>query len=48
MLIPLNDIILIYEKMLEELNVEYVSVLIFTSVDMDALCSLKILTVRFI
>ena len=46
MKVPLNDIIILYEKLLEELNVAEMSVIIFTALDVDALCSLKILTVN--
>jgi len=45
MLIKLNDIILIYEKILEDINIDYVSVVIYSAVDIDSLCSLKILSV---
>jgi len=47
MLIPLNDIILIYEKILEDINIDYVSVVIYTAIDIDSLCALKMLTVIF-
>lgn len=47
MLIPLVDLQLIYSKILEQLNLSYTSVLIFTAFDADAVCSLKILTVSY-
>ncbi len=48
MLIPLDDIVLLYENILEELNISYCSILIFTGIDIDSLCTLKILSVHLI
>ncbi len=45
MKIPLYDILLVYEKLIEDINVGEVSVVIFTALDVDALCTLKILSV---
>jgi hypothetical protein len=45
MKIPINDIILIYEKLLTEITISEVSILLFTALDIDALCTLKILSV---
>lgn len=47
MLIPITDLQIIYEKVLEELNLSYTSVLIFVAFDTDSVCTLKILTVIF-
>jgi len=46
MKIDLKDIVLIFEKMQEELNISYVSIVIFAAVDVDSICTLKILSVR--
>lgn len=45
MKIDLKDINLIFEKMQEELNISYVSIVIFAAVDLDSLCTLKIFSV---
>lgn len=45
MKIPLYDILLVYEKLIEDINVGEVSVVIFTALDVDALCTLKIISV---
>lgn len=45
MLIPLKDIISIYEKIIKEINISDLSVIIFTGVDIDSLCTLKMLSV---
>lgn len=44
MLIPLSDVHLIYRTLLKSINVQYVSVLIFVSLDVDSVCALRILT----
>lgn len=46
MKIPLHDILQAYEKIISEVNVGEVSVLMFTALDVDALCTLKTLSVR--
>ena len=46
MKIPLNDIQIIYEKLIADINVAKVSVVMFTALDVDALCTLKIITVK--
>ena len=43
--IPLHDIVSIYERIKEEININYVSVVLYTAIDIDSLCSLKMLTV---
>jgi hypothetical protein len=48
MLIPIHDIVLIYEQMLEHVNIDYVSVIIFVSTEADSLCSAKMLSVSFL
>jgi hypothetical protein len=45
MRIDLKDIILLFEKMQEQINISYVSIVVFTAIDADSLCSLKILSV---
>lgn len=45
MRIDLKDIILLFEKIQEEMNISYVSIVVFTGIDVDSLCSLKILSV---
>jgi hypothetical protein len=45
MRIDLKDIILLFEKIQEELNISYVSIVIFTAIDVDSLCTLKIFAV---
>jgi hypothetical protein len=45
MKIPLNDIILVYERIVKEINIAEVSMVLFTALDLDALCTLKILSV---
>ena len=45
MKIPLEDILLLYQKMIGEINVAEVSVVLFSALDVDALCTLKILSV---
>ena len=45
MKIPLNDIQIIYEKLIADINVAKVSVVMFTALDVDALCTLKIISV---
>ena len=45
MKIPLNDIQIIYEKLIAEINIAKVSVVMFTALDVDALCTLKIISV---
>lgn len=46
MKIDLKDIHLVFEKMQEELNISYVSIVIFAAVDIDSLCTLKMFSVR--
>ena len=46
MKIPLNDIQIIYEKLIADINVAKVSVGMFTALDVDALCTLKIISVK--
>lgn len=46
MLIPLKDIICIYEKIIKEINISDLSAIIFTGIDIDSLCTLKILSVK--
>lgn len=46
MKIPLNDIQIIYEKLIADINVAKVSVVMFTALDVDALCTLKIISVK--
>lgn len=41
----MKDIILLFEKMQEQINISYVSVVVFTAIDPDSLCCLKILSV---
>lgn len=45
MRIDIKDIVLLFERIQEELNISYVSIVIFTAVDTDSLCTLKIFTV---
>jgi hypothetical protein len=45
MRIELRDIIVLFEKIQEEINIAYVSVVVFCAVDVDSLCTLKILSV---
>lgn len=42
----LDDIIALYKKLLEEVNVAEASVIIFTALDVDALCCLKMFSVN--
>lgn len=45
MRIDLKDIILLFEKIQEQMNISYVSIVVFSAIDVDSLCSLKILSV---
>lgn len=45
MRIDLKDIILLFEKIQEDMNISYVSIVVFTAVDVDSLCTLKIFSV---
>ena len=45
MKIPLTDIQVLYSNLIEEINVAEMSVIMFTALDIDALCSLKIFSV---
>jgi hypothetical protein len=45
MKIPINDIITAYENIIKEINIAEVSMILFTALDVDALCTLKILSV---
>ena len=45
MRIDLKDIILLFEKIQEEMNISYVSIVVFSAIDVDSLTSLKILSV---
>lgn len=45
MRVELKDIVRLFEKIQEELNINYVSIVLFTALDVDSLCTLKILTV---
>lgn len=45
MKIDLKDIVLLFEKMQEELNISNVSIVIFVAVDVDSICTLKIFSV---
>lgn len=46
MRIPLNDILEVYENIVKDINVAEVSIVIFTALDIDSLCTLKILSVN--
>lgn len=45
MLIPITDIEIIYKKVLKSINIDYISVVIYVSFDVDSICALKIITV---
>lgn len=45
MRIDLKDIILLFEKIQEDMNISYVSIVVFCAVDVDSLCTLKIFSV---
>lgn len=45
MKIPLNDIQLVYESLIADINIAEVSMVLFTALDVDALCTLKIISV---
>ncbi len=46
MIIPVDKISELYEKMVKSLNMQYISVVIYTSIDIDSLCALKIISVN--
>lgn len=46
MIIPVEKISELYEKMVKSLNMQYISVVIYTSIDIDSLCALKIISVN--
>lgn len=46
MLIPLSNIRIINERIRELVNISYTSVIIFTALDLDSLCTYVILTVH--
>lgn len=48
MRIDLKDIILLFEKIQEDMNISYVSIVVFCAVDVDSLCTLKIFSVLLI
>lgn len=48
MKIPLNDILLVYESIIADINVAEVSMVLFTALDVDSLCTLKIISVWFL
>ena len=45
MRIDLKDIILLFEKIQEDMNISYVSIVVFCAIDVDSLCTLKIFSV---
>jgi hypothetical protein len=45
MKIPLNDILVVYEKIVKGINVAEISMILFVALDVDALCTLRILSV---
>ena len=45
MLISLRDILVLFEQIQKELNIAHVSVVLFCGLDIDSLCTLKILAV---
>ncbi len=45
MRIDLKDILILFEKIQHSMNISYVSIVIFTAIDIDSLCTLKIFTV---
>jgi hypothetical protein len=48
MRIELKDIVLLFEQMQEELNISYVSIVVFVGVDADSICTLKIFSVGYL
>jgi len=46
MLIPLVDLQLIYRRILDNINQQYISVVLFAALDVDSVCALRIITVR--
>lgn len=48
MKIPLTDILVLYTNLIEEINVAEMSVIMFTALDIDALCTLKIFSVTIL
>lgn len=46
MLIPIADLQLIYRRILENINPQYISVVLFAALDVDSVCALRIITVR--
>jgi hypothetical protein len=46
MLISLRDILVLFEQVQKEMNIAHVSVVLFCGLDIDSLCTLKILAVR--
>ena len=48
MKIALKDIVMLFEEMEGELNISYVSIVIFVGVDVDSVCTLKMLSVCLI
>ena len=47
MKVALKDIVMMFEEMEGELNISYVSIVIFVGVDVDSVCTLKMLSVHF-
>lgn len=45
MLIPLADLQLIYRRILDNINQQYISVVLFAALDVDSVCALRIITV---
>jgi hypothetical protein len=46
MLIPIGDLQLIWKRILDNINPQYISVLLFAALDVDSVCALRIITVR--
>ena len=47
MKIPINDILMVYESIIADINIAEVSMILFTALDVDSVCTLKIITVTF-
>jgi hypothetical protein len=48
MIITMKDVLVLYEKLQQQTNIAHVSVIIFCALDIDALCTLKIICVRHV
>lgn len=48
MKIPIKDILELYKTIIDEVNIADVSALLFTALDVDSLCTVKILSVHML